>query len=298
LDEVNTGFKIHRLWTDGNINSDEYFLIENRQLSGFDEFLPGSGLLIWHIDNTVQTNIDEHHPKIKLIQADGLAGSKGNWGRGDAGDSFPGFAAVSTFNVVTKPSSKSYSGLDTYVSVTNIPTSARSMTFNVTVKRENAIAGPNLNTRTWYRLKNAHMPDTQCVDVINENGINSVGHMEMRGDGNYSGQHWHIRSNGDGTYFLRTLFLGPNRQLDVHLHDKSTPVLQTFAHTTGQYWQIKPWGDGMWHLENAYNGPFQYLDVVDGGTALKMAAANSTRATQRWSFEPLREVIEPGYYSS
>jgi immune inhibitor A len=297
LEEVKSGFKVHRLWTNGDANSEEYFLIENRHPSGFDELLPGSGLLIWHVDNTVYTNIDEHHPKVKLMQADGLALAKGNWGRGDAGDSFPGFGAVSTFNTVTNPGSKAYSGSATYISVTNIPVPALSMTFDVTVKRSDATSPVNLSPRTWYRLKNAHQPDTHCIDVINENGVNSKGHIEIRGDGNYSGQHWQIKPNGDGTYFLRTLFLGPNRQLDVYTHDKSTPVLQTFQHITGQYWQIKPWGDGTWHLENAYNGQFQYLDVLDGGIALKMAPADPTRQTQRWTFAPIREITEPNYYS-
>jgi immune inhibitor A len=39
------GRQIHRLWTNGNAFGNEYFLIENRQRTGFDESLPGSGLL-------------------------------------------------------------------------------------------------------------------------------------------------------------------------------------------------------------------------------------------------------------
>ncbi|MCK4969511.1 MAG: M6 family metalloprotease domain-containing protein, partial [Thermoplasmata archaeon] len=33
--------------------SQEYFLLENRLRAGFDRYLPGDGLLIWHIDNSV-----------------------------------------------------------------------------------------------------------------------------------------------------------------------------------------------------------------------------------------------------
>ena len=33
-----------------SLSSSEYFLVENRQKTGFDVGLPGSGLLIWHID--------------------------------------------------------------------------------------------------------------------------------------------------------------------------------------------------------------------------------------------------------
>jgi immune inhibitor A len=37
--------QIHRLWTNGNAFGNEYFLLENRQQTGFDTFLPGPGLL-------------------------------------------------------------------------------------------------------------------------------------------------------------------------------------------------------------------------------------------------------------
>jgi immune inhibitor A len=296
LEEVKTGFKIHRIWTHGNLDSEEYFLVENRHHSGFDESLPGSGLLIWHIDDAVWNNADEKHPRVKLMQADGLSHLKGNWGRGDSGDIFPGFAAVTAFNMVSSPNSKAYSGADTFVSITNISAWASSMTFGITVKSSELSMQGVFNPMVWYRVKNAHQPDTHCIDVINENGINSKGNIEIRRDGNYSGQHWQLKPNGDGTYRLRTLFLGPNRQLDVYAYDKSTPVLLKFAHVTGQYWQIKPWGDGTWHLENAYNGQFQYLGVEDGSIALKMKAADSASQSQRWTFTPIRDVTECDFF--
>ena len=40
-----TGAVVHRLWTNGNAKSKEYFLLENRQKTGYDEYLPGDGLL-------------------------------------------------------------------------------------------------------------------------------------------------------------------------------------------------------------------------------------------------------------
>ena len=69
---------IYKIWTRGNIDpylysdnyqmfadmGEEYFLVENRQKIGFDKNLPQSGLLIWHIDNSVYNstvNNNEHH---------------------------------------------------------------------------------------------------------------------------------------------------------------------------------------------------------------------------------------------
>lgn len=43
--DVKLSKQVNRLWTNGDVSSREYFLIENRQLYGFDTSLPGGGLL-------------------------------------------------------------------------------------------------------------------------------------------------------------------------------------------------------------------------------------------------------------
>lgn len=57
LESVRTSNKAFLISQNGNHNlnglnpvSKEFFLIENRQKSGFDAYLPSSGMLIWHID--------------------------------------------------------------------------------------------------------------------------------------------------------------------------------------------------------------------------------------------------------
>lgn len=42
--EVASTRQIFRLWTNGDANSEEYFLLENRQQTGYDRSLPGGGL--------------------------------------------------------------------------------------------------------------------------------------------------------------------------------------------------------------------------------------------------------------
>ena len=49
----------------------EYLLIENRQKAGFDAGMPGAGLLIYHVDEKVQENYDDWHPKVMLLQVGG-----------------------------------------------------------------------------------------------------------------------------------------------------------------------------------------------------------------------------------
>lgn len=252
LQDVKEAFKVHRLWTDGDTNSKEYFLIENRQTVKGDEFLPGKGLLVWHIDDRVFSNTDENHPWIKLLQADGFDQLKQNFGRGDDGDAYPGFTDNRKFDAVSNPNSKSYEGTDTYVSVTNIPLSNPSMTFDITVRKGDQPPAIKFDDKTWYRLKNTYQPSTHCLDVVNDNGTDSKGLLQMAATGNFSGQYWQLKANEDGTYCLRTMFLGPDRQLSVK-DDKKTPVLEnTNPSALAQYWTIEAWDhpqDGTWRLE-------------------------------------------------
>ena len=84
------------IYNDGN--SDEYYLLENRQQEGWDEFLPNSGMLILHVDydqlawdaNVVNSSGGQRqfgymfpnpHERCGIIQAD--ASSLMNFARGD-----------------------------------------------------------------------------------------------------------------------------------------------------------------------------------------------------------------------
>ncbi len=114
----------------------EYFLVENKQLTGYDTGLPGCGLLIWHIDESVTytnyANATESHPLVKLMEADGLNDLYNGTDRGDAGDPFPGSTNNTTFNYGSTPNSRLYSGADSLVSVTSISNCAATMTATLT----------------------------------------------------------------------------------------------------------------------------------------------------------------------
>jgi immune inhibitor A len=133
LGDVKASHRIVRLWKKGAA-SDEYFLLENRQKAGFDVSLPAGGLLIWHIDEGQAGNTNEAHYKVALMQADGHRDMEQNRNRGDAGDPYPGTGHNVAFSKSSSPSSRSYAGGDTKVSVTGIPAAAASMKFDVKVK--------------------------------------------------------------------------------------------------------------------------------------------------------------------
>jgi len=146
FEPVENSPKVMRLWTAGMPGS-EYFLVENRQRLGFDISLPGEGLLIWHIDNTVGSNADEWHKKVALVQADGNLDLEN--GRGsDSGDPFPGDSLRLNFSDSTTPNSNDYFGNPTQVSVTDITPQGNDILFNAGVNFQS----PYLVSTGWNIL--------------------------------------------------------------------------------------------------------------------------------------------------
>ena len=92
----------------------------------FDRELPAGGLLVYHVDDAQTTNSNEDHRWVGLMQADGLRhlDERGPTdkvsARGDAGDPFPGSGDNRSFGTSTEPSSRSYAGAPTGVSITEI----------------------------------------------------------------------------------------------------------------------------------------------------------------------------------
>ena len=79
----------------GDGSANEYYLIENRQQAGWDSYIPGRGMLVWHIDydedvwsQNIVNNTSSHN-YIDLIEADGKRSEKTR-----AGDPFPGTSNV------------------------------------------------------------------------------------------------------------------------------------------------------------------------------------------------------------
>ena len=89
IPDVKASHNVLRLSKDATAGQ-EYFLVENRQKTGFDADLPGDGLLVWHIDESQSGNTDENHYEVGLLQADAKRDMELGHNRGDAGDPYPG----------------------------------------------------------------------------------------------------------------------------------------------------------------------------------------------------------------
>lgn len=132
LADVKSSRNVHRLWKDGGSGT-EYFLLENRQRTGYDSDLPGDGLLVWHVDENQEANTDENHYKVGLIQADGKRHLELARNRGDAGDPYPGSSSNTSLTSNSTPNTNSFAGQDTCVSITAISASAATMTATLSV---------------------------------------------------------------------------------------------------------------------------------------------------------------------
>jgi immune inhibitor A len=132
---------IYRLWSYGE-SGNEYFLVENRQKMGYDSHIWSSGLLIWHVDETMLYNNCQWYPgythnghyKVALKQADALWQLEKNMNYGDGGDPYPGNFLNSNFNSSTSPNSHNYLELETHVGVNNINSSAGMITCDFLVR--------------------------------------------------------------------------------------------------------------------------------------------------------------------
>lgn len=104
---------------------EEYFLLENRQPEGWDAYIPGHGMLVWHIDyvksvwdeNRVNTN--PSHQYVDLLEADNHRSLDDI-----AGDPFPGTSGKTAITDETQPSLRTWLGLGFDKTVTDIAESA------------------------------------------------------------------------------------------------------------------------------------------------------------------------------
>jgi immune inhibitor A len=138
LPPLSRGGSALKVWKNGQPGT-EYYLVENRIQEGSDQGLPGGGLLIYHVDDTLIDNCRDcdnascsdppsPHGRIEVVQADGLdeihngaaPGDPSLDAFGDASDFFPGALAKRSWTQSTTPSSHDYAGLDTGIRMTNI----------------------------------------------------------------------------------------------------------------------------------------------------------------------------------
>ncbi|MFV0267962.1 MAG: M6 family metalloprotease domain-containing protein, partial [Draconibacterium sp.] len=157
--------------------SGEYFLIENRQQLGFDAFLPGHGMLVWHVHKDIESDryaINTTHPqRLYPLCASATQNptsdpvSYGNINSG--GCPFPGSTNQCFLNFTTTPSLRSWTGASIEKDIQFITESGNNITFVVNPQ----ISGPRtVCYEATYTIKNFdQLPEGATVQWSAGNNI-------------------------------------------------------------------------------------------------------------------------------
>ncbi len=128
------------------LNTDnQYFLLENRGLYGYDTGLNiildratgyTGGVAIWHIDETVIQNNRENNSinanaSHKGVDLEEAAGASVDYGNGDPSQNFYFTGNSNAFTPNTTPNSNDYNGYSSGVSITNISALAQTMSAHI-----------------------------------------------------------------------------------------------------------------------------------------------------------------------
>ena len=114
-------------------NPYEYFLIENRQQTGRDAYLPDAGLAVWHADQQGSNNYEEmtpeRHYRVTLVQADGDWDLEHNANSGDSTDYYKA-PAYTECGPDTAPDTSWWDTSASYLRISNVSVSGPTMTFD------------------------------------------------------------------------------------------------------------------------------------------------------------------------
>ncbi len=115
----------------------EFFLLENRQKTGWDTELPGHGMLVFRVDSTNvsvwnrnKVNADPSHNYYELLRAGGSTSDA------QPSDAFPGTANVTALNNNTTPSLCTWNGTANEIGLSNIAETGGVISFKASKEGE------------------------------------------------------------------------------------------------------------------------------------------------------------------
>ena len=139
-------------------NTNEFFILENRQRIGSDLMIHQEGLLIWHVDSLLArlrgnaVNQPSFPYAVALEQGDGRDDLRSGVNRGDRGDPFPGSTGNRSFGRNTGPSSRSNSGSISMVELDSIRQVDGSGAIAVRIRFEAPALIATTDTNAVFRL--------------------------------------------------------------------------------------------------------------------------------------------------
>lgn len=134
-------------------NKNEYYLLENRQKTGWDTYLPNSGMLIWHIDYVKpmftgnKVNNDRNHMFVDLKKANNIIDAIND--EIYEGWCWPGTAGKTEFSDNTEPSMKTWSGEMLELPLTDIKLANGLISFKAAGGKERVLPPEVLAPINW-----------------------------------------------------------------------------------------------------------------------------------------------------
>lgn len=161
-----------------SLDSKEYYLFENRQQTGNDLYIPGHGMLVWHIDYDErifarnEVNNNAAHQYVDLVEADGS-----QIDRDRANDLFPGAARATTFTSSSRPKFSFWSGEVPPVSLHFITEDNSNITFRAVKKGDNPNDDPEASVsditdsgEPFFTLSGRLLSPERPVDIYSLQG--------------------------------------------------------------------------------------------------------------------------------
>lgn len=287
IPDVETFPVIYKLPIAETLAGDEYFLIENRQRIGFDSALPGDGILIWHVDESVDSNDDQFHRRVDLEEADEDVGEDPTQSTDPWYDSVDGFTPTSV------PDSSSYAGARTGWKVRNISVSDTVMTADITKEVEDDLAvtavsvksvaqpGETLTLRATIKNRGANDridfnvtltvydgPYDPTFELYNETTM--VASLDSREETNLT---WTFTPSGMG----KVLFEVAVRLADDEIPENNDRIVHTTVSTVHFFDDVES-RNTTWETNSA--GVIYRWEIVDDG----MDGGGSHSPTHSWKF--------------
>lgn len=189
--------------------SNEYFLLENRQQTGFDIGLPGHGLIILHVD---QDYIDAHDSSndINAYSQQGLYPKAANGTINAASCPFPGTSSNTSFTDTTTPNSQSWASANTNKPITNIQENGGLISFDF-MGGNSAIPDITVNPTSYSETLGLSQSVQRALTIANDGESGSVLNYIINNIGESS------RNISGSTFTSTETDYNPNTTFDLNL---------------------------------------------------------------------------------
>ena len=149
--------------------TNEFYLLENRQQEGWDKFVPGHGMLVWHIDYnssiwTKNTVNNSAHQYVDIIEANNNPNNYDDTAM--AGYPYPGTAKNTSLTSETTPALTTWAGNAIDVPITHITEDDGKIKFNVLGGRLLDTPEPKVEDRGSDYFEVAWEPVEDATDYL------------------------------------------------------------------------------------------------------------------------------------